>query len=583
MAGSYWDKFTAQRVSRRRVLQSAGVAGATAGAVWLVGCGGGSSGGSKSPSSGNNNATPSGGNAVGLNFKNSGGTPKPGGTYNIGTSVDFDTFDPHISIAGGVAYFPKLYNAVINRSPVDNKFEFDDLAESLEQPDAQTYVFKIRDGVKIAPNTLNVPERNLDANDIKATFDRIKNLPQANAYAFVGPNIASVDASADGKTCTIKTPKPYGYFFFRIGSPINLIVPKELIDEADKMKSASAGGGAYVLNPGEYTEGQFANLKKNANYYRKDDKNGNAALPYLDQITAKIIADRSALRTAFQSQQTEQYTAQDVNDSNSLSQGQNYTISKDTTNTFIAFTMNPLNKPWDDDRIRKAAMFALDRQVYVDRIYKGEAKQNGIVHWSLGAYALPDDELAKLQPHDPAQSKQLIKAATGQDTLKIKVMWPADSIIEEHNLHLPIWLQQMADAGFEIDKDPQAFATWLDNYTKKQYDASLALNQVYETAEFEMDFEAKEGPAGSNIYSNGLGAIDQSIEDGIVASKQITDITQQADKVKEVQRQIYAKGPMFLPICTPYSFTLYQPYVHNIATGIGTASALFLNTVWLDK
>ena len=43
MAGSYWDKFTAQRVTRRRVLQSAGVAGAAAGAVWIVGCGGGSS------------------------------------------------------------------------------------------------------------------------------------------------------------------------------------------------------------------------------------------------------------------------------------------------------------------------------------------------------------------------------------------------------------------------------------------------------------------------------------------------------------------------------------------------------------
>ena len=581
MAGSYWDKFTAQRVSRRRVLQSAGVAGATAGAVWLVGCGGGSSTGSKSPTSG---GTPSGSQTpTGESFLNPTGTPKAGGTYNIGTSVDFDTFDPHISIAGGVAYFPRLYNTVINRSPVDNNFKFDDLGASLEQPDQTTYVFTIRDGVKIGPNQLGVPERNLDASDIKATFDRIKNLPQANAYAFVGPNIASVDASADGKTCTIKTPKPYGYFFFRIGSPINMIVPKELIQEADKMKSASAGAGPFVLNPGEYTEGQFANLKKNPSYYRKDDKNNSAALPYVDQMTVKIIADRSALRTAFQSQQTEQYTAQDVNDSDALSQGQNYAISKDTTNTFIAFTMNPLNDPWKDDRVRKAAMYALDRQVYVDRIYKGQAKQNGIVHWSLGDYALPADELAKLQPHDPTQSKQLIKAATGQDTLKIKVMWPADSIIEEHNLHLPIWLQQMADAGFEIDKDPQAFATWLDNYTKKDYDASLALNQVYETAEFEMDFESKHGPAGSEIYSNGVGAIDQTIEDGITASKQITTIADQAAKVRDVQRQIYAKGPMFLPICTPYSFTLFQSYVHNIPTGIGTASALYLNTIWLDK
>ncbi len=61
----------------------------------------------------------------------------------------------------------------------------------------------------------------MDANDIKASFERIKALPQSNAYAFVGEWVQSAEASADGKTLTIKTPKPYGYFFFRIGSPIN--------------------------------------------------------------------------------------------------------------------------------------------------------------------------------------------------------------------------------------------------------------------------------------------------------------------------------------------------------------------------
>ncbi|MBF6600478.1 MAG: ABC transporter substrate-binding protein [Dehalococcoidia bacterium] len=585
MAGSYWDKFTAQRVSRRRVLQGAGVAGAAAGAVLIVGCGSGKSSNNNGTSTG---STPAGGGTpaapTGFRLLNNSGTPKAGGSYNIGTSVDFDTFDPHISIAGGVAYFPRLYNAVINRSPVDNNFKFDDLASSLEQPDSTTYIFTMRDNVKIGPNKLGVPERNMDAGDIKATFDRIKNLPQANAYAFVGPNIASVDASADGKTTTIKTPKPYGYFFFRIGSAINLIVPKELIQQADKMKSASAGAGPYVLNPGDYTEGQNAKLTKNPSYYRKDENNNNASLPYLDQMTVKIIADRSALRTAFQSGQTEQYTAQDVNDANSLQQGgPNYTVNRDTTNTFIAFTMNPLNAPWKDDRIRKAANFALNRQEYVDRVYAGQAKQNGLVHWSLGDYALPPSELKTLQPFDPQQSKQLIQAATGNSTIDITVMWPDNSIIEEHNLHLPIWLSQMQNAGFNIKKDPQAFATWLTNYTNKKYDASLALNQVYETAEFEMDFESKEGPAGSNIYSNGLGAIDPAIEKAIIDSKAITDPAAQAKAVQEAQRMMYAKGPMFLPLVTPYAFTLFQPYVHNIPSGIGAGSALFLNTIWLAK
>jgi peptide/nickel transport system substrate-binding protein len=576
MAGSYWDKVASQRVSRRRVLQSAGVAGTAAGAIWLVGCGGGSST-DKTPGTGQTPAaTPTGGSQV----LNPGTSPKAGGTYNVGTSVDFDTFDPHISIAGGVAYFPKLYNAVINRSPRDNSFRFDDLASSLEQPDDTTYVFTLRDNVMIGPNQLGIPERAMDGNDIKASFDRIKNLPQSNAYAFVGEWISSVDVSADGKTVTIKTPKPYGYFFLRIGSAINLIVPKELIDVADKMKSASAGGGPYVLNPGQYTEGQNATLQRNTSYYRKDDKNNNAQLPYIDNITVKIIADRSAQQTAFRSQQIDQYTPQNVDETNSLNSGNQYPVNKDSTNTFIAFTMNPTKDPWKDDRVRQAAMYALNRQDYIDRVYKGEAQANGLVHWSLGDYALPADELKTLQPYDPQKSKQLLSAAASSGD--ITVMWPADSIIEEHNQHLPIWLQQMSDAGFNVGKDPQAFATWLDNYTNLKYDASLALNQVYEYAEFEMDFEHSEGPARNHIYTIGVGALYPEIDKAIDDSKAVTDPVEQAKKVQDVQRQIYAKGPMFLPVVTPYSFTLYQPYVKSIPVQIG-ASSLFLTTTYLDK
>ncbi len=576
MAGSYWDRFTAQRVPRRRVLRATGMAGAAAGAVWLVGCGT-----SKKSTTGGGN-TPAARNTPGASVANKGTAPKSGGRYHIGTSVDFDTFDPHISIAGGVAYFPRLYNCLINRSPLDSTFEFDDLAESVEQPDSTTYVFKIRPGVKVAPNQLGVPERDLDGNDVKASFERIKSLPQSNAYAFVGEWVQSVDVSPDGKSITIKTPRPYGFFFWRIGSPINLVVPKELVGQAEKMKSASAGGGPYVLNQGKYTEGQSASLDRSPNYYRKDEKNNNAQLPYIDGLDIKIIADRAARRTALISQQIDEYTAQNIDDSKQLQSQGNYVVTRDPTNTFIAFTMNPTKDPWKDGRIRQAADLVLNRDEYVQRVYKGEAKPNGIIHWSLGNFALPADEVKKFQPYDPQKAKQLIKAATGNGTLKVKVMWPADSTIEEHNLHLPIWLEQMAAGGFEVDKDPQAFPTWLDNYKNLKYDASLALNQVYETPEFEMDFEHSEGPARNHIYTIGIGALYPEIDKAIDDTKAITDPVELPKAVQELQRKIYAKVPAFLPFVTPFSFTLYQSYVRNIPIGLG-ASDLWLNTRYLDK
>src|SRR5574338_946727 len=113
MAGSsYWDKFTTQRITRRRALQSAGVAGAAAGAIWLVGCGGGDD------DNGTNGSSTPGGNG------GDDGTPKAGGRYSVGSTADFDTFDPYIGIAASVGYFPRLYNVLANFSALDSSFRF---------------------------------------------------------------------------------------------------------------------------------------------------------------------------------------------------------------------------------------------------------------------------------------------------------------------------------------------------------------------------------------------------------------------------------------------------------------------------
>ena len=198
----------------------------------------------------------------------------------------------------------------------------------------------------------------------------------------------------------------------------------------------------------------------------------------------------------------------------------------------------------------------------------------------MGDAALSPDELEELQPYDPAQSKQLIQAATGQDTIRIKVMYPAESAIEQHNQVLPIWREQMQAAGFELDEDPQPFATWLDNYTKREYDCSLALNQVYEYPEFNIDFQHSQGPARNNIYAIGVGELYPEIDAEIDRVKGITEAEEFYAAIKDLQRLIYEKGPTFVPFVTWNAFTLYNARVKNIPQGLG-ASGLYVNNWWV--
>jgi peptide/nickel transport system substrate-binding protein len=578
MAGSYWDKFTRQRISRRRMLQSTGVAGAAAGAVWLVGCGDDDNG-----SNGNGNQTPGNGGAT-PGATEEVGAPVRGGRYQVASTADFDTFDPHLAIAASVGYFPRLYNVLVNFSALDSEFRFDDLSTEFEQPDDTTYVFTIRPNVMVGPNDLGVPERALDANDVVASYERIKTLPASNAYGFVGQWIETQEASSDGMTYTLTTPNPYYFFRNRIGSAINTVIPREALEDGvvDRLLTSAAGAGAFTLRPGSYTEGQGAALDANPNYYRTDDRTGEK-VPYIEGIDVKIITARESIRTAFIDAQLDSYGAQNVDEANDLqSRNSDYQLVRDPVNTFISFTMNPTVEPWTDERIRKAAMHAIDRQEYIDRVYSGEAEANGLFHWPLGDLALPADERDELQKFDPELSKQLIREATGQDTIDIRVMWPAESTVEEHNLHLPIWLQQMERAGFNVQGDPQDFGTWLQNYTDLNYEASLALNQIYEYAEFNMDFHHSEGPARNGIYTIGTGGAVPAIDAEIDRVKGITDPEEFRTAAHDLQRQIYEAGPTFLPLVSPYSFTLYQPWVKNIPRGIGS-SGLFLNTWWLEK
>jgi peptide/nickel transport system substrate-binding protein len=378
----------------------------------------------------------------------------------------------------------------------------------------------------------------------------------------------------NGQTYRVETNTPYAWFEYNIGRAISTIPPKELLLTPDVMRTAGVGGGSYFIDQGAFTEGESVALTKNPVYYR-------AGQPYIDGWDVTIISDRPALRAAFIGQSSYQYgAATDAEVDELIGQHDVYKASDDPTYTYIAFTMNVTQPPWDDPKIRKAAMHAMDRQVYIDRVYQGAARANGVVHWPVSG-AFTDEELAELQPYDPALSRQLIQEATGEDRIDVKIMFPSDTDIEEIQEHLPIFLQQMDEAGFNVEQDPQTLGGWLGNYRSKNYGASLALNQIYETAEIPLDFQHSNGPAGSDIYATGLQ--DPAIDAQIDATKSIIDFDARVTAIQDAQRAIYEAGPAHIPLVTPFSRTLYWDFVKDVPSGLGTTGLFLTHNMWLDN
>ena len=554
MASHYWRSLQQARLSRRQVLAAAGAGAAAAGVL----------------------AATRGGSLLRAPTATAASEKGYGGRFQVSLPFQIDTLDPHTSVALGSTYVPRIYNTLVAQSQVDPDTIFFDLAQTMERPDENTWVFGIRPGVKIAPNNMDVPQRNMDAHDAYESFERVRTLDFATGAAFARDWIESHEASADGRTYTIRTPQPYAWFLQRLGSPFTTIPPRELLrGDTNRMRTAAVGGGPFA---GSYLNGHLS-LNRNQNYYRTDPNNSDAQLPYLDGMDGIPIFDRNSRRNAFLLQQIYQYTARDsVEADQLLNQANVYQGAVEPVFTFISVTMNVKRPPFDDPRIRKAMMHAINRQQYIDLIYAGDARANGLVHWPTGAYALPDEELEELQAFNPELSRTLIQEAGFEPPLEINVMFPANSTIEEHSSHLPIFLQQMEDAGFEVRQDPMDFITWLVNYTNTDYDCSLALNQIYETPETPLDFQHSNGPAGDGLFSHGLQ--DEAIDAAIDAAKAVTDPQALVDAIHQLQRDIYEAGPTFLPIVSPFSRTLYWNFVKNIPQGLGSAG-LFQSDWWL--
>jgi ABC-type transport system substrate-binding protein len=573
MAGSsYWDRFERQRVSRRRVLATTGTG--AAGLLLVAACGGGGSSGTKTPAAGVK--TPTG--AAGTTPADA-GPPKIGGRYKGVNQGAWGTIDPVVSVGTSVGIMPKFYNTLISRSNVDPKFVFYDLAQSFEQPDEATFIFKIRPGVKIAPNSMGIPERDMDALDAQKWIERIRAQKESILRKFTEPWVDS--ALASGDTFTLKTKGPYAYALSTIGRALGgCIPPRETYEKNIDLKAQGAGGGPFMIKPGSYQESGAVSLDRNPNYYRKDEKSG-LKLPFFDGIDTSLITDRQARKTGFLSKQIHDYGAQDAAEAKDLvNQNKDLHIERSPSFTFIAFSMNPTRDPWKDDRIRKAALHALDRKQFVDLIVgEGEGKPDGLVHWPTGPYAFDDTELDQFQKYDPKQSKELIKAATGNDTIKVKITYPI-SDIQFHNKHLPIFLKQMKDAGFDVQEDPKDFTGWLGDYTDVKYDASLSLNQIYETPEIALDWQHSLGPAGDSHFAVGVGIIHPEVDAAIIDSKKARTLEDLIARVRAAQKVAYEAGPSFLPIMSWYAYTNYWNFVKNVHVLGDTGT--FLSDTWLD-
>lgn len=496
-------------------------------------------------------------------------TPKSGGVFRISSTGALGTLDPQTAVNAVNSQTTPLVHAYLLRSTVlaADAGVLWDLGRSYELADPTTWIFKLRPNVNIAPNARGIPQRPLDAEDVKANIERGGDPRSGSPGArwFQGW-VARVEAP-DASTVRIVTKAPYAWVLANLGNyTFGAVAPREWLASPD-LKTATVGAGPFMVKEWQQDRGSL--LEKNPTYHM-------TGLPYLDQYEVRSFADKATSRIAFVSSQIETYLASNVTEAKELQRtAKDLQLSEDPSFGYQTFWMNTRVAPWNDPRVRRAVARAINRQELIQIIGHGQGEPIGPVTSAMKPYGLPQDELARLQPFNIAEARQLFQAAG------VKEFSFVHSTANINVDYVTIFVRQMQAAGVTAKPEPLDPGTWVQGLFQSRHSASHVTPPEFTDPDFAMNAHGSRGPIGSDNYATGYS--DPEIDAAIRRAAGIIDERERVTAYQDLQRLVLQRDPAWVNYFAGRDNNLSQPYVRGPRRGIGSLGTYFAREYWLNK
>lgn len=279
------------------------------------------------------------------------------------------------------------------------------IAESVETPDENTWVFTIRDGVTFSNG------KTVDAKAVKACFERTY---EKNERADSTLKIKSMEA--DGMKFTIVTPEPNPTLLNDLCDPLLGIY--DATEEPDEELGVSCTG-PYVAT--SFTAMTDVKMRANENYW------GGA--PKADTVELKIIDDQDALDMALANGEIDLIAQETANGASKFTDTSKYTTDTVTTTRANFLSFNLKTEGLDDLAVRQAINYCIDREGYADVVYQGFATPYYGIYPDNLAFGGTDGLNLTVDSYDADKAKEILADAGYQDT-------DGDGILDKDGVNL---------------------------------------------------------------------------------------------------------------------------------------------------
>jgi peptide/nickel transport system substrate-binding protein len=509
-------------------------------------------------------------------------TPKRGGVFRF-PGFDPPNFDPHQNVHWWTFIYLSLTHSSLVRhkagpSVIPGTLPIEgDLAESWEQPNDTTYVFKLRKGVRWHGKP-PVNGRELTAEDVVYTFQRAITIP-ANPGRATFQEIDKVEA-VDRYTVRFTMKEPFAWFLDT--AALAPVLPKEAADKDGMFKKPETviGTGPWMLE--RYEPNVRLSFARNPNFYRP-------GLPYADGIEVRIDTDPASKLAAWLSGQYD--FAPEIH--MTLQRTDLETIRRRKPNLpMVEFTWLPSTfgvpkleeEPFRDLRVRRALYMAVDQKQVIETnpFGFGHGAANPAVPAAMREWSIPLDQLPpegrRLYEPDLPEAKRLLAQAGYGSGLR----FPAEStgswgpvFSDVVQSILAQWKRVGVEAELKLKEGNAFIATVLGRKFEK-----LAMT-------------LRGGPTTPDpyLYSghmpgsplNTAGVNDPKLTEMLKLQRRTFDEKKRREIVFDIQR-LCAQQAYYLYV-SPSAKVLsaWEPYVKNFAPNIGLDYGGRLMIAWLDK
>ena len=322
------------------------------------------------------------------------------------------------------------------------------LATSWEQPDALTWIFHLRDGVRFQDG------RPLEAADVAWT---IRSMIDGTLVTAKGGAFAPVERveTPDRMTVVVHLKQPYAGLLFNMSDGLFGVVPR-------------GSGKDFGLHPVGSGPFQFVSQVQDKEVVVERNPSYWAGPAKIRRIRFAVIPD--TITSALELQKGSADIASNVVTPDMvhvLAEDPRLLVESGASSVVVYANFNVNDPTLQDRRVRQAIACALDRQAIVDAIWRGQARLANTL-LPVGHWAAANDTEMATYPHAVARAKALLDAAGFHpDKNGVRLRFTLKTSTDETTrLMAQVMQQQLRAAGIDMEIRAAEFGTFYSDITR---------------------------------------------------------------------------------------------------------------------